>query len=77
MNERIRDFYTKTYPDDELGYEMNAQMTFESLYKVLGVVDVYELIGVGDSIVRERLFERLSELLGVDYNVVYNKWLCK
>lgn len=37
--------------------------------------DVYELIGVGDSLVRERLFRRLAEIMEVDYNYIYQQWL--
>jgi hypothetical protein len=32
-------------------------------------------MGVGDSLIRERLFEYLSLIYNVDYDVVYNKWL--
>jgi len=37
--------------------------------------DVYGYIGVGDSIIRERLFEKLSEILNTPYDYVYKLWL--
>lgn len=72
----IKDYYTNKYPTDELGVEINEKATFNGLYKVLdNEGDVYHYIGVQDSLVRERLFEKLSELMGVEYNVIYKKWL--
>jgi hypothetical protein len=37
--------------------------------------DVYEYLYVYDSIIRERLFERLAEELNVKYDYVYNLWI--
>jgi hypothetical protein len=37
--------------------------------------DIYQYIGVSDSIVRERLFEKLAETLNVGYDYIYNLWL--
>jgi hypothetical protein len=72
----IREFYVKNYPSDELGVELNETPTFAGLLNQLIVGgDVYRYIGVGDSIVRERLFERLAEELNVKYEYVYNLWL--
>lgn len=73
---KIKDWYTKNYPTDDLGEELNDNITFKGLWGMMSQgYDVYEVLGVGDSIVRERVFEKLSEILGVDYDVVYNKWL--
>ena len=72
----IREFYVKNYPTDELGVELNETPTFAGLLNQLIVGgDVYRYIGVGDSIIRERLFERLAEELNVKYEYVYNLWL--
>ena len=76
INKKVKDWYIKTYPSDDLGQEINDKITFKSLWAYMNnEYDVYEVLEVGDSIVRERIFEKLSEVLGVDYNVVYNKWL--
>jgi hypothetical protein len=72
----IREFYLYNYPTDELGLELNETPTFAGLLNQLIVGgDVYRYIGVGDSVIRERLFERLAEELNVKYDYVYNLWL--
>ena len=74
----IRGFYMTHYPTDELGVEINENVTFVGLLNALYEGnDVYEYIGVGDSIIRERLFERLAEELSTSYDYVYNLWLNK
>lgn len=76
LNVKIKDWYTKTYPTDDLGEQLNDDVTFKELWNGLhNNMNVYEIMGVGDSIVRERLFEHLAEITGVDYDYVYNKWL--
>jgi hypothetical protein len=71
----IREYYLTKYPTDELGVELNQTPTFAGLLNQLIVGgDVYRYIGVGDSIIRERLFERLAEELEVSYEYVYNLW---
>ena len=74
----IREWYMENYPDDELGEEITS-MTFESLWiypeyaEQEGMkMDIYDIIGVGDSIVRERLFEALSTVYNKNYDVVYD-----
>jgi hypothetical protein len=72
----IREYYLTKYPTDELGVELNETPTFAGLLNQLIVGgDVYRYIGVGDSIVRERLFERLAEELNVKYDYVYDLWI--
>ena len=72
----IREFYLENYPTDNLGLELNETPTFPGLLNQLIVDgDVYRYIGVSDSLVRERLFEKLAEELKVSYDYVYNLWL--
>ena len=72
----IRKFYVKAYPTDELGKDINKNVTFAGLLNELIVGgDVYKYIGVADSLIRERLFERLAEELEVSYDYVYKLWL--
>lgn len=71
----IKGWYTKKYPTDDLGEELN-DVTFNALWTAIhNGGDVYSVLGVADSVVRERVFEKLSEINGVDYNYVYDKWL--
>ena len=69
----IKDWYTKEYPTDELGQLLNPLTTFEEIYEELPLA--YELLGVSDSLVRERVFNKLAEVMQVSYDDVYDKWL--
>lgn len=70
----IKDWYMGAYKDDDLGDRLNG--TFKGvLQTLLRGDDVYTYIGVGDSLIRERLFSKLAEMLDVDYDEIYNVWL--
>lgn len=72
----IKNYYTQTFFTDELGNEINANATFEGLfYELDNYQDVYKYIGVCDSIVRERIFEKLANVIGVNYEYIYSQWL--
>lgn len=72
----IKEFYCEAYPTDELGVEINENATFAGLLNQLIIDgDVYKYIGVGDSIIRERLFEGLANELGTSYDYVYDLWM--
>ena len=72
----IKQFYIENYPTDELGIELKDDTNFTGLLNELFTNnDIYGYIGVGDSIIRERLFEKLSEILETSYDYVYELWL--
>ena len=72
----IREFYLEVYPTDDLGLELNETPTFAGLLNQLIVDgDIYRYIGVSDSVIRERLFERLADELEVNVDYVYNLWI--
>ena len=72
----IKEYYVENFPTDNLGLELNETPTFPGLLNKLIVgEDVYRYIGVTDSVIRERLFEKLAETLNVSYDYVYNLWL--
>lgn len=76
IKQQLKDWYTKTYPTDDLGIDITDRKTFEDLYKAIeNGVDVYSVIGVGDSLVRERLFEQLAKIKGKKYSEIYDLWL--
>ena len=76
MNMNIREFYLKDYPSDEMGIGIYAEATFDGLFEILNNrKDVYEYLYVYDSIIRERLFEKLSLILNCEYEVIYQRWL--
>ena len=76
MFEYIKNYYLNEYPTDELGADINPRADFDGLLMVLNEGDdVYEYLGVTDSLVRERVFEKLANIMGVEYNVIYDMWL--
>lgn len=75
-NTTLKEWYTKTYPTDDLGEELNEHATFYDLFEALEFHnDIYYKFNINDSIVRERLFEKLSNIIECDYDYIYNQWL--
>jgi len=75
IDQKVREWYTAEYPTDELGPKIN-DITFRDFAEGMNRGDdVYKTLGVEDSIVRERVFDRMSKTLQVDYDVIYSKWL--
>jgi hypothetical protein len=69
-------WYVFNYPGDEMGWDILPHVTFQMVWDALqSGVCVYATMGAGDSVVRERVFARLSEILDVEYEHVYNTWL--
>lgn len=77
LDKGVRNWYLENYPTDDMGIEINESITFIELCSVLMAKrNFYEAVGNGiDSIIRERIFEKLSQELSVDYGVIYNMWL--
>lgn len=77
MLEYIREYYMRTYPSDPYGAELNPDITFRDLLEgMMQGYDVYEMLGDGsDSLMRERVFERMSDVYGITYESIYELWL--
>ena len=76
MNTTLKSYYRSRYPHDEAINDIAPRKTFNTLLKTLkNGEDVYEVIGVADSFIRETLFQGLAETLGVDYDTIYRLWL--
>ena len=71
----IRNFYVSEFPSDELGLEINKAADFNGLAAAIRGDIVYEYLGVFDSVVRERVFEKYASIMGLTYDEVYNMWL--
>jgi hypothetical protein len=71
----IKDFYLYAYPTDELGEELNGGATWGGLWAAIRGGIVYEYLGVGDSLVRERVFSKFAEITHHDYDYIYTEWL--
>ena len=79
LDAHLRDWHKLNCPWDDIWRVMRHNTTFRDLLRYIERGgDVYNVIffpGEGDSIVRERLFNALAEMLGVDYDAVYYAWL--
>ena len=71
--ENIKEWYIKEYPTDEAGTEIKSTVTFNDVFEALNSYkSFYKTIGVGDSLIRERIFTKLSEIMQVEYEYIYN-----
>jgi len=72
----VKQFYQQQYPTDEIGKEINPEIHFDDVLIALNNGgDVYKLLNVYDSIVRERIFEQLAEITLIDYCIIYDRWI--
>lgn len=73
----VKEWYRGEYSTDDLVEEIKDTVTFEDVFEALdNYEDIYEVIGNGiDSIVRERIFNKLATLMEVDYDYIYEQWL--
>ena len=77
-NTYVKDWYTKKYPADKLGKNLKDNINFYDLFDALdNYQDIYEFAGIEDSIIRERLFEKLSEIMGCDYDEIFHQWISR
>lgn len=73
---KIKEWYLRSYPTDDIGQELNPDITFQGLFDAMdSYQDVYAVLGVGDSLVRERVFEALAQVTGMSYDDIYDQWL--
>lgn len=76
MKKGIRRYYMRAFPDDDMGADINPKATFKGLLKTLeDKKNVYNYLGVEDSLVRERVFGELAEIMRVKYSKIYDMWL--
>lgn len=77
FSQKIRDWYMQEHPDDEIGKDLDPKPNFYDLFIALDTYqDVYDVLGAAaDTLIRERVFGRLAELMEVDYGYIYDQWL--
>lgn len=78
MNELIKEFYAKAYPTDDMVNDINDNITFQKVLNELikgNGYNIYKIIGADDSLIRERIFIRLSEIMNIEYEYIYELWL--
>ena len=72
----VKDDYVQDYPTDDLGKEINENLNYLQLFNgLLNGEDIYDMLDVSDSLIRERVLERLAYLMGIDYQIIYYLWL--
>jgi hypothetical protein len=71
----IKKWYLDTYSDDKLGNKINASADFTEM-DYYEIRHIYNYLGDEiDTIIRERVFEKLASLLGIPYSDIYDIWL--
>lgn len=76
LQENVKDWFVKTYPTDSLGAELHSELSFEQFYEGMKEgKDVYAMLGVRDSFVRECVFGEMAKRLGIDYDEIYDLWM--
>ena len=74
-NTNVKEWYKNTFPQDELGDEINPNITFYDVFEALDhYKDIYELLGVDDSVVREKVFFGLDDILDAPDGYSYEQW---
>jgi hypothetical protein len=70
----IKKWYLETFPDDEMGENINDNADFTEM-DYYEVRHIYDYLGDIDTVIRERVFEKLASLLNMEYKEVYDIWL--
>lgn len=74
--EKVRDWYLRAYPSDRDAAPRNTWHTVGEIMDMLKRgEDLYDELWFSDSVVRERIFEHVAEVEGIEYNDVYEAWL--
>ena len=70
----IKTWYMSEYPNDKLGDFIAPNLTSEDILNRMQRESFYDIIDVGDSVVRERIFQKMADDLNLDYNDIYQLW---
>lgn len=71
----IKKWYISTFPEDKKeGAKINDSADFREI-DYAEIRNIYDYLGDIDSIVRERVFQKLAELVGATYQEIYDIWL--
>lgn len=76
LKKHIKEWYGLAYPSDDAVEDINADATFKDLNVALNNgEDVYEVLGISDSVIRERAFQHLAEnILLESTSHIYDLW---
>ena len=75
----VKRWYEMTFPTDkEMAQEIRPNGSFLGCLRCLddyGDIYLYLMGNKGDSIVRERVFAKLADIMGEDYGYIYDQWM--
>lgn len=73
-SEKVRNWYLRTCPTDELGDCIDEDATFaDYLVSLARCGDAY-CYGIDDSVVRQRVMAATAHVMGMKYNDLYDLW---
>lgn len=74
---RVKPKFKERFPEEgSFIDQIPEDLTFRKVMDALNnEEDIYDVIGVNDSVVREEIFILLSDLLDVEYDEIYQLWL--
>ena len=75
LKDKVNVWYKENYNFDELADELNEFTFLELLNALQAGSNIYDLFGVADSVIRERIFTKLANTLNVDYDIIYDLWV--
>ena len=77
LNTSVRDWYVASFPTDDLGPVIPSGLTFWDVVGALNIgADIYCFLGdAADSVVRERVFGRVADIVGCGYDTVHDTWM--
>lgn len=61
LQSNVREWYLHTFPTDDLGKDIAADVAFSDLYGRKST-EIYEILGIKDSVIRERVEDQLREI---------------
>ena len=76
IDKNVRREMMRLYKDNPLCAEIDPRITFRHvLIALLQEKNIYDVLGVDDSAIREYTFQALCEIIGCDYDFPYELWL--
>lgn len=73
VGNEIKDDIIRAHPGDSLAKKIKSSATYEAIKRQPW--KVYDILGVGDSMLREYAFEAVSKKYNIPYDDIYNAWM--
>ena len=78
IDKNVKRELMRLHKGDSFCEEINPRITFRDvLIALLQGKNIYDTLGVDDSVIREYAFEALCDIIGCDYDFPYELWLYK